>query len=759
VKWINLASNLSILYNTLKLYGKRLKFLEKAADNYYSQTVLNQLIQEYDKRNQKDREIKIYQRMLEKEPNIYTLDNYAELLIDMEKYAKAMEAVDRGLRIFPYSFRMMELKGKIYHHQHKKKEALEWLEKSLSHNSGSQRLRNLINDIKGKEDPIKKFLPEKAYTFIKTHRELKGDLKNNDLVIMADKTVLHVFKEGGYKIRRLRIYMPLTKQGVDILKEMNIPYRSNVAKAEIVKPGGKVVPADVSGGSVVFKNLEPEDVVYLDYSRIVTKTGRFYKDFDYDFGIDAFFPSINADLYILAPKDMTIPYKVLNGKVSFEETSYGDLKVYHWYDRNIKKLPEKEDFMPDYNEISRIVFVSTIGSWDEIARWYRDLISSSIKYDKKVNETFAELFPGGYKHLPEDKRAKIIYDYIADNMTYSYVDFRQSGYVPQRPSKVIETKLGDCKDFSTLFLTLARKADLEANIVLVSTNDNGRNAVVLPSIGFNHAIVKVMIDGKPQYLELTDKYLPYKSLPTSLFGAAALEIPYKETDHVNKGLIHLDHPAQTETVLKSVVNYDIYPDKQTAKVHFTTKGRYNSRVLNLLDEKNEESLKKNITDFTEGFDHTDLELLSYKINARNRAEDLADFEAEFKVKKEIQKLGSTRIFKLPVMLNPYTNKLISEETRHYPIVYPYYEDVDKYESDYIIRLHGYGRFVEIPENVNLHYKGHYFKMTYKLVNPTTLKVHMESKIAFDNITPEEYVAFKKYVSNAISAMESMIGFK
>ena len=128
--------------------------------------------------------------------------------------------------------------------------------------------------------------------------------------------------------------------------------------------------------------------------------------------------------------------------------------------------------------------------------------------------------------LSETERAKRIYYYIMNNFNYSFVEFKQSGYVPQKPAKTISSKLGDCKDFSTLYATLARKAGLDVNLVLILTSDYGKKSLVLPSQDFNHCIVKVNIDGKEQFLELTDKNMPFKSVPNSLLNATGLEIPY-----------------------------------------------------------------------------------------------------------------------------------------------------------------------------------------------------------------------------------------
>ncbi len=51
--------------------------------------------------------------------------------------------------------------------------------------------------------------------------------------------------------------------------------------------------------------------------------------------------------------------------------------------------------------------------------------------------------------------------------------------------------------------------------------------MMLPSVEFNHCIAKATLDNKSYYIELTDNYLPFTSLPNDLNGALALEIPVK----------------------------------------------------------------------------------------------------------------------------------------------------------------------------------------------------------------------------------------
>ncbi|MFQ3239797.1 MAG: hypothetical protein ACI9NI_002110, partial [Olleya marilimosa] len=330
-------------------------------------------------------------------------------------------------------------------------------------------------------------------------------------------------------------------------------------------------------------------------------------------------------------------------------TTKGDSKLYEWTIVNNPGLPQGEDYMPSDVDVAEYIHLSTIDNWNEISIWYSDLVRSVMEVNATVQDTFDTLFPDGYKHLSEDQRAKIIYNYIRNNFTYSYVSFRQSGFVPQKPSKTIKTSLGDCKDFSTLFVTLAKKADLDANLVLVLTSDYGYNSLVLPSTDFNHCIAKVKINGKDQFLELTDKYLPYKSLPTSLRGATALEIPLDRKDTKIYDLFKLENLAREQAISKNVVTLNINKDKIGMLIDSEYTGHINSYYSSVFSEPNAEVIKTSIYDDYNNRLSDDFTLNSVSNIERKNDDMLIKFTSDMTLNKKINKIGSTNILQLPMV--------------------------------------------------------------------------------------------------------------
>ena len=736
-----------------------IKKYEEAYKKYYDFSIAHSLCDLYDKKGEHDKSIQIYKYLANGIIFTKLFTYLVDELIDLQRYEEAMKYVDKALELYPYSFTFMKHKGFLFQQLGKKKEALKWYKKSLSHNSADFELRKIINDLEKIENPLKKVLLKDPYKYIKDNRG-KITENNHGYNILFDDYNILLYNEGAHTNHSTMIYEITSEEGVENLKEynMNLYGDYEIVKSEIVKPDGTIVPAERSGSNLVFNSLSPGDVILVEYEINYTSTGRFYKDLTKDYRFDSYSPSLACNFRVIAPKSKKIHSAVTGGKIKSNKKNSGKYTIYHWKDKMLKALPPSENFMPPTIDVARVVHVSTINSWDDIARWYADLSRSSIKYDKTVNETFDKIFPDGYQNLPEYERAKKIYDYMAANLTYSYVDFKQSGFIPQKPSKTINSKLGDCKDFSTLFLALGRKAGLQVNLVLVNTSDNGVFSDVLPAINFNHSIVKVKINGKEHYIELTDKDLPFNSEITGLYNANALEIPYKEGEPVNKGLLHIKQKNAIPSEYQSDIVYTIYPDRQEIDVTLSGKGARASAIHSLLNQKSEAKIKKDILRKFENMDNLDLDLISYKIIDNDRTHPVAKFKAKFKVLNKLQKLGKSYIFKLPLLLQSYTQNLISTEERHYPIRYTKYEDTRLYASHYIIELKNGKKFNEIPENLDLTYKKHHFTAVYKKLSDSKLQVEVKAQIPFDDIQPSEYPAFKKYVKQVLEVFDSLMSF-
>lgn len=521
---------------------KTLEILEDINDRYVNSSAVNLLSSTYENQNKSEKVIELQKSLFE----LFSYDNTITLelvrkLMKYEKYDKALEYVNKALENYPYSFTAMKLKAEILVQLREKEKAIAYYKKVLLYNNGDSDVRKRLQDLAGKEDLVETYHRKDVYNYIDENRD-KINKNNYGYNLLLDEITTQLYNEGGGKSKATYIFEITSEEGVERFKEYNLNLSGSyqILKGEIVKKNKSVIKADRKGSNFVFKGLEPGDVIYVEYLFYFTSSGRFFKDYVDYFRFDTYHPSLKSSYTLLIPKTTGLNYTVTNGEVEFSKQELKDHYKYQWTLNNIPAISPMENYMPNIVDISRYLHISTISSWNDIAYWYSDLVRFQKESNSMVDKAFHEIFPKGIRGISNLKKAEMIYNYISKNINYSSVSFRQSGFVPQKPSKTLITKLGDCKDLSTLFVVLVEKALLETNLVLILTNDHGQKSIVLPSQDFNHCIVKIEDEGRGMFIELTDKNLPFGSIPNGLINATGLIIPNSEKPYRKEYNLFID---------------------------------------------------------------------------------------------------------------------------------------------------------------------------------------------------------------------------
>ncbi len=767
-KFIEDPSVPSSLYSTFVMFysqlfnndEKTIKKLEENKAQHFNYDVDLSLAYYYEKQNRKDEALEILNESVKKiDYDNAIIQEYIAYLHDYQRYEESLPYIEMGIENYPDTFVFLKLKAEALRQLDKTEEALVFYEKAIERNSSDSELRKLIYDLKKVKDPLDNFRLKEFYSFIEANR---GKIKTNNYGVnfLLDQVDVQKYPSGGGRYKGTYIYEVTSQKGIDRLKEYNLGLYGDYAiyKSEIVKKDKSISPAEKSGSNFVFNGLEIGDVVLIDFEGSFSRSGRFYKDYVDTRGFNSYYPVTEKTFRLFMQED-NLKFKVTNGEIPYKKSKEGDFYVHEWSVKNDKELPMSEDFMPTYSDIARELHLSSIESWDEISNWYSDLVREQMEFDQTVEDAFKKIFPNGVANLSDDEKAKKIYEYVTGNFSYSYVSFKQSGFVPQKPEKTIKTKLGDCKDFSTLFAVLGKEAGLDVNLVLVLTSDYGKNALILPSTDFNHCIVKVTIDGKPQFLELTDKYLPYKALPVSLRNATGLEIPY------NKGAIQGNELFKIYNVnrKKSTFLNDYIVDiaDESSNIHLTTSvtGHLSSYYIELLSDDNENVKKEKISDDLLNRTKVDVELVSVDKVDKKVGDDKVAFETTITLNEKLNKIGSMKTFQLPYFSIPYNQSVVSLNERKYPINYLEYENTDVYEDSMLINIEEGHTFVEIPESKEFSFKGHSYTITYEKTKETQLKVTVKAVMSYENIEPDQYPEFRKYVKDVLETRKQFIAFK
>lgn len=761
---IVLVKNIIPVYdNVFKDQERTIKEYEKILKKKFSPSLMSGLAKYYMKLNRKEDVINLYKEYADNYPSENDfLFNLINKMHTYKMYKESMKFIDLALKNFPYSFKAMEYKGNALLQLGNKKKAIEFYEKSLIYNNGNKKLIKKIETLTRKSNIIETYIENDVYGYVDKERSKYTD-NNYGVNILLDNRVIQLYKSGSLKNRNIILYEITSKKGVEDYKEYDLGLTGSyeILKSEIIKKDKSIVPATKSKSKFVFNGLEVGDVIYVAYETTSTGSGRFYKDFIDSYQFDSENFCLKTKYTLIAPKETYLKFTVANGELPYNKTTTGDYTVHNWELIGAKELPKSEDYMPSNSDYARILHISTIKSWNDIANWYSDLVRSQSVFNAEVEKKFHEIFPEkDLSKLTDEEKAKRIYYYIMKNFNYSYVSFRQSGYLPQKPAEIISSKLGDCKDFSTLFSTFGRKAGLDVNLVLILTSDYGKKALLLPSQDFNHCIVKVKINGKDQFLELTDKNLPFKSIPSGLLNATGLEIPYYSNTKNSSELFTLKELNGIHSEMEANVNVKIDEnDSQKIKIMSKISGSLASSYFQILNQDSYELIKKSIKDdFIDRIGNGVVLDSVYGISAK-KGKSFLTYNSELHIDNKMNEMGSMKFFKLPLVSHAYNQTIINLEKRAYPIIYQTYENSNFYNTVYEVEVPKGKKIIEVPKNKEFSYKKHLYKVTFDSINERKLRVTIYARTSLKNIEAKDYLAFKKYVTQVLKAKDILIGFK
>ena len=751
---------LSMKYKVVKLLMKdskgALKVYEKYLKENYNYSVIMALADEYKEQGLNDKYLDILQELY----NQFNYEpRYANMLssyyFEKGNYKKSLEYAKEALQLAPYSGKNWENVANVQDALGSKQDAIDSYKKAIYYDRTNYEARKKLNTLQNKPDLTKLLPDEDVYALIKQ----TPVNKDYDYTYLVDQKGVIIYDEGASEEYVTYAVKINTQKGIDSWKEIYLSYGSTqdilVDKIEAVKASGLKVTAERNDDQVVFTGLEPGDAIYVKYRLQNYSSGRMGREFYDKFQMSAFVPSLLERYTLIAPKNFKFDSKLTNSSIVAEVKEEGDVKVYTWQLKNLAPL-KSEPLMPPLSDIGIALHISTIKSWSDVAQWYSDLSYQDLTDNFELENIYNEIFPDK-RPLSNYEKARRIHDYIITNIRYSSVSFRQSGWVPQSISQIVSTRLGDCKDLSSLFVALANKAGIAAQLVLIDTRDNGAKDMILPSLEFNHCISLAKIDGKDYYIELTDSHLPFTSLPNDLNGALCLVIP--------------PHGQKSNSELKPLQTSDRTQDKVIRQVNVSINGkdlkldviakRYGSLVSGWREDYSTLPADKQKQDFEQSIGNGYKNPVKLEALTFSGLDDLGDSlitNYSYTIKNEVVEAGSMHMIKIPFIDLIATLENISSDERKFPVEYWSYENTDAYETTVSVQLPAGQKFIEIPTNQSFSFKESTYSLKY-IKDGDKLKIVRTAKLQRQNIAPADYAAFKKFFNDIVEAESKYLVFK
>lgn len=627
------------------------------------------------------------------------MSTISNIYFEVKNYKEAESWIKKAGELAPYMSGVYSTLGKIYREDNRKSEAIDMFKKAIYYYPRDYNSREQINKLEGKK-PIFEYFSAPNYSDLAKTPVSEKDFPDNNAYVLHHEAQIVVYKGGVSEEKHFIMTKTLNKAGVDNWKEYEIDYYGNqnlkIEDAYIIKKNGSKVDAETNRNNVVYRNLEEGDAICLTYKLYNFYSGKLAENFWDKFVFTSTLPIKNAKYSLLVDKDLKFNWKVSNSAMQPEIKDVDGYKMYVWQTKDQKALkPEK--FMPAFCDVGEVLYLSTFPDWDYISKWYSDLALTKTKPDYEVKEIINELFPDKNKTSVSQK-VHAIYDYIVKNIRYSSISFRQSGLIPQKPANVLNTKIGDCKDVSSLFVAMCKEVGIEANLVLVATRDNGDNPMPLPTIDFNHCIAQVNLDGKPYYVELTTDLYPFSTFNTNLLKANALEI------NKNKQELIVLNPATRKKNIRQRKTTISFKDNKMVLERKVLKtgsdgGSMRSSYRDIGQEARNKELKESLAS-----EYSNLKLESFVFdNNLNTTSDTLTYSYSYSVSSSavFQDIAGMSVMKLIWGDEISQLDFINEEERKFPIEIYYTLDLDETVETVTLNLPAGKTLAQVPANVKL----------------------------------------------------------
>jgi hypothetical protein len=160
---------------------------------------------------------------------------------------------------------------------------------------------------------------------------------------------------------------------------------------------------------------------------------------------------------------------------------------------------------------------SPAGLYRSMYKYVRNL---NMKPDTLINHTVKDL-------TADDRSAKEkaahIYNWVQNNLHYVAFEAGMEGFVPREAGTIVKRKYGDCKDMTSVLVTMCRKAGLDAYFAWVGTRGKPYILEETPvPFAFDHMICAVKIGDDWLFMDGTHPLIPFGEIPEGIQGKQAM---------------------------------------------------------------------------------------------------------------------------------------------------------------------------------------------------------------------------------------------
>ncbi|MEK7729808.1 MAG: DUF3857 and transglutaminase domain-containing protein, partial [candidate division KSB1 bacterium] len=553
-----------------------------------------------------------------------------------------------------------------------------------------------------------------------------------------------VYEQGASESQEEQLLKLFDSDGIDAFKEYWIGYNSftetlTIDKAVVIKKDGAEIEADLDANHVVFKSLEENDCIYMKWRIKNYYNGKLSNHFWDTIYFNGFYPIKTMRYSLLAPESLKFHYQPQNLALTPAQRNTEDGVFYQW---SVHDEPAVvyEAGMPTFADVGKMLHLSSIANWDYLVQWYSDLARTKTRGSYEIKEQVAKLFQDR-NNLSAEERIRTIYNYITENIRYSNVSFRQSRLIPQEARDVLVSKIGDCKDMTTLCIAMLNEAGIKAHYVLLNTKDAGQNRATPPAIAFNHCIAGVETERGLKYLDLTASNYALGTLPElDIDGFSLLIRPEVKTPHyLSRKESHASNTLRKHTVQVREDNGIMIEgySRKTGALAASMRSRYRLKGQKEREKEYTQALSE---------DYLNPKVTKFQLDSLEYVRSSVTYQYAFEVANYVTEAAQLKLLKLPWADALKNNDALSYESRKFPYQHWLWADTLAEE----LQMHIPAGWA--PSEVKAHYRDScsvaVYSVQYRFANGV---LRAQRKLVCKNrmISPEAYAEFKRFYTNVV----------
>lgn len=550
---------------TLSEKKRKAKDAEKRLKTVFETDDFEILIDYYKSVDNKKKVIALYDELITAMPyEISYRKDKADFFFSDDKFEEALSELNKALLVKQNDDETLETIGDIYQEKKEIEKAKYYYSLALKYCNDNYMRGDLKDKLSKLMDPIslKKLFTTKSFSDILYEDNWSQKYRGEESVVLMYTSDMLVDSNQEYTMFNQFMVKILSEAGSKKWTEYDFSFLGRIQSAKVIKLNGTVMNPEMRSGYVVFKNLESGDLIQIE--------GKTSGDAKSEFGNEFFLfkslafesPCYYAKIEVGMMAGKYLGYQMHYLADNLSKVSRDGFDFYKWEFNHLPKLVDEDATIDRSDKFANIMF-STLPDWSEVVSWYQKKTYRKLEASYELQEVLDSVIRPG---MSDEQKVQSLYSYLTRKISYSFVPFLQSGYIPNHPGRTLAGSIGDCKDVATVMIALLRMLGFESYYVLVKTNDYFQQRI-LPSTYFNHAIAAVKLNGSWKYLDLTTDFYPWYVITRSDANAWSLLVKDGETQ-----LFRL--PDDYNDIEKNKVEYFI-----KAQINTDRSVQINSEVL------------------------------------------------------------------------------------------------------------------------------------------------------------------------------------